>query len=493
MTPISLSQNNLAALQSRLPVPTYDRTSATSTIAHIGVGGFHRAHLAYYLHALSSKAGAASWAICGIGIREGDRQIHDALAQQDHLYTLIVKHPDGTVAPEVIGSIVDFKLGTDRPDDVVDRLAAADTKIVSLTITEGGYNFHPATGEFDFGNPDVQHELRHPGDPKTVYGFLTAALRQRRAGGLPAFTVLSCDNIEHNGDVAREMLLVFAKAQDPDLAEWIEQEVRFPNSMVDRITPATTPADIALLAQDYGLADAWPVTCEPFLQWVVEDKFSDGRPAFEKVNVHFVSDVGPYEKMKLRLLNAGHSVLGLLGVLHGHATINACVEDPVFERFLRAFLDEEATPILGDVAGIDLAAYKDTLLERFANPNIRDSVGRICMESSAKLPKFLIPTLSENLARGGSIRYATLVIAAWCYVCDKGVDKNGQRIEIVDAASAELHAAARQTETDPLAFVKQEWLFGELALSQEFANAYTKAVRQVYAGTDVRRMMEEMV
>ncbi|MBT8297488.1 MAG: mannitol dehydrogenase family protein [Maribacter sp.] len=476
-----------------MPVPKYTRTTDTPGIVHIGVGGFHRAHLAYYLHQLKNGGAASAWGICGIGLRGADTKLHDILKKQDHLYTLIVKQPDGKIEPEVIGSIVDFKMGTDNPEQVIAHKAAADTKIVSLTNTEGGYNFDPNTGKFNFDNPDIQHELQHPQDPKTVYGFLTAAINRRRTEGLSAFTLLSCDNIEHNGDMLRKMLLAFAEAQNPDLAIWIAQEVCFPNSMVDRITPVTTAADIDTLAQDYGVQDAWPVTCEPFLQWVVEDKFSNGRPAFEKVGVQFVPDVGPYEKMKLRLLNAGHSVLGLLGAIHGHPTINACMEDETFVTYLRAFLDTEATPILGDIQGINLKDYKDILLERFANPNIKDSVSRICSESSAKLPKFLIATLYDNLATGGSIKFATLIIAAWCYYSDKGTDRHGHPIEIIDAMSSELHQAAKQTKTDPLAFIRQESLFGNLIENERFTTLYTEAVQKIYSNANIKNYMKNMI
>ncbi len=491
--PIQLNQANLQEVGSRMPVPKYKRAADTSGIVHIGVGGFHRAHLAYYLHQLKNDNAAPTWGICGIGLREADTKLQNIFKTQDHLYTLMVKRPDGKIEPEVIGSIVDFKMGITDPEPVIAQMAAAETKIVSLTITEGGYNFNPNTGEFNFDNPDIQHELQNPDDPKTVYGFLTAALKRRRDARLPAFTVLSCDNIEHNGDMVRKMLLAFAEAQDQDLAKWIAQEVSFPNSMVDRITPVTTPADIETLALNYGVADAWPVTCEPFIQWVVEDKFSNGRPAFEKVGVQFVPDVGPYEKMKLRLLNAGHSVLGLLGALHGHPTINACIEDEVFKTYFRAFLDQEATPILGDIRGINLEDYKDSLLERFANPNIKDSVSRICAESSAKLPKFLIATIHENLATGGSIKFATLVIAAWCYYSDKQVDQNGQPIETIDAMQDELHQAAEQTTTDPLAFIRQESLFGNLIKNERFTTFYAEVVHKIYKDTNIKKYMREMI
>ena len=489
---IMLNNENLAEISKQLPTPTFDRTSLKVGIVHVGVGGFHRAHQAFYTHLLQEKENASEWGICGIGLRKGDQKIHDVLQKQDGMYTLIIKHPDGNIDSQVIGSIIDFKLGYDTPKVVVDQMAHPDTKIVSLTITEGGYNFNPATGEFDFENADVQHELQHPNDPKTIYGFLTAAIKKRKEDGLPAFTVMSCDNIQHNGDVAKEMLLTFAKRQNEELAAYIEKEVSFPNSMVDRITPVTTQADIDYLENTYGLKDEWPVTCEPFIQWVIEDNFSNGRPEFEKVGVQFVPDVKPYEKMKLRLLNAGHSVLGLLGAIHGHPTINACMEDDLFVSYLRAFMDKEATPVLDKLEGIDLSAYKDSLQERFANPNIKDSVSRICSESSAKLPKFLIATIQDNLANGGSIKFATLVIAAWCYYSDKGQDKNGNPIEIIDAMQEQLHQAASKTQSDPLAFIKQESLFGNLINEDKFTSLYSDLVQKIYANPNIREIMKTL-
>ncbi|SDS62277.1 mannitol 2-dehydrogenase [Maribacter dokdonensis] len=485
-----LNSKNLAEISRQLPTPSYQRDTLKSGIVHVGVGGFHRAHQAYYNHLLQEKENASEWGICGIGLRKGDQKIHDVLQQQDGMYTLIIKHPDGKIDSEVIGAIIDFKLGFDTPNVLIDQMAQPDTKIVSLTITEGGYNFNPATGEFDFENKDVQHELANPEEPKTIYGFLTAAIRKRKENGLPAFTVMSCDNIQHNGDVAKEMLLTFANKQDEELASYIEKEVSFPNSMVDRITPVTTQADIDYLKQTYNLKDEWPVTCEPFIQWVIEDNFSNGRPAFEKVGVQFVPDVKPYEKMKLRLLNAGHSVLGILGALHGHPTINACMEDDLFVTYLRAFMDKEATPVLDKLEGIDLTTYKDSLQERFANPNIKDSVSRICSESSAKLPKFLIATIQDNLAKGGSIKYATLVIAAWCYYSDKGVNKDGESIEIIDAMQDQLHQAASKTNEDPLAFIKQESLFGNLAENTTFSSLYSEMVQKIYADPDIKKLMK---
>ena len=488
-----LNQRNLTKITDGISKFNYDRNKLKSGIVHIGVGGFHRSHQAFYIHMLQEKYNISEWGICGIGLREGDRKIHDVLKKQDGLYALIVKHPDGKIGTSIIGSIMDFLLSVDNPTSVIERLAHPLTKIVSLTITEGGYNFNPSTGKFDFENADIQHELKYPNDPKTVYGFLSASLKKRRDSGLPAFTIMSCDNIQHNGDVAREMLLSFAKRQDAALAQWIEQEVCFPNSMVDRITPVTTQSDKNYLKETYGIQDEWPVTCEPFIQWVIEDNFSNGRPELEKVGVQFVSDVKPYEKMKLRLLNAGHSVLGILGALHGHKTINDCMEDPTFVTYLRAFMDKEATPTLDELEGINLDEYKDSLEMRFANPNIKDSISRICSESSAKLPKFIIATLQENLTNDKNIDFATLVIAAWCYYSDKQIDKNGLPLEIIDVMSTELQKAAEQTKTDSLAFIKQESLFGNLAKNKRFTKLYTKMVQKIYEDANVKMYMEDMI
>lgn len=488
-----LNQKNLAQIAERIPCPSYDRNAITKGIVHIGVGGFHRAHQAYYTHNYFEKLNLAEWGICGIGLREGDRKIYDVLKNQEGLYTLLIKHPDGRIEPRIIGSIIDFELGIDNPIAVIDRLASPSTRIVSLTITEGGYNFDPSTGEFDFDNPDIINELKSPEKPITVYGFLSTALRKRRDSGLKAFTVMSCDNIQQNGDVARRMLLAFVQKQDAALADWIANEVSFPNSMVDRITPVTTQADVDYLEKNHGIIDKWPVSCEPFIQWVIEDNFSNGRPEFEKVGVQFVPDVKPYEKMKIRLLNAGHSVLGILGALYGHKTINSCMEDDTFVTYLKAFMDKEATPVLDKVEGIDLNAYKSSLVERFANPNIKDSVSRICSESSAKLPKFLIPTIVENLARGGDIRYATLVIAAWCYYSDKGIDQHRQPIEITDVMSAELNQAAQQSLTDPLSFIKQASLFGNLAENEQFSKLYVDMVQRIYEDPNIKTHMQEIL
>ena len=494
-SPIHLRQDTLSQLPNSVGRPTYDREALTAGIMHIGVGGFHRSHQAWYTDQLLSddQDSSQNWAICGVGLREADREMAEVLKKQDYLYTLIIRHPDGKVDHQVIGSLIDFMLSIDDPQAVIDRMADEQTKIVSLTITEGGYNFDPTTGEFDFSQTDVKHDLENPNMPRTVFGYLTQALRQRRDAGVSAFTIQSCDNIEHNGDVARKMLLAFARELDSKLAKWIEDNACFPNAMVDRITPVTTDADRENLKTKIGIVDQWPVTCEPFCQWVIEDRFAQDRPKWETVGAQFVDNVTPYETMKLRLLNAGHSVLGLLGSLHGHETIDSCIADPLFAHFVRSFMDTEATPVLKPVEGVDLEDYKDALIERFGNPSIKDDLSRICLESSAKLPKFLIPTIHENLQQDGSVERSALVIAAWCFYSDKGESQQGDKLKIVDALRDELHKAAKETSNDKLAFLRLTSLFGDLAEQETFTAAYTRFVDAIYSNTPVAELMEAIV
>ncbi|KLU05762.1 Multiple polyol-specific dehydrogenase [Rhodopirellula islandica] len=488
-----LNEANLAQLNSQVSAPQYDRSRLKPRIVHVGVGGFHRSHEAFYTDELLRNDRSSDWGICGVGLREADEKIASVLKRQDYLYTLIIRHPNGTVESRVIGSIVDFLLGCHDPESVIEQMASPDTQIVSLTITEGGYNIDAATGEFNWNHPDAQHDLQNPTTPKLVFGFLTEALKRRRARNLPAFTIQSCDNIQHNGDLTRKTVLGFARKQDPELATWIESNVCFPNAMVDRITPVTTQDDMDYLVQEHQLCDEWPVTCEPFCQWVVEDHFSAGRPAWESVGAQFVPDVGPYEKMKLRLLNAGHSVLGILGSIHGHRTIDGCVGDPLFATYLRQFMDAEVTPVLDEVEGIDLETYKDTLLERFGNPNIKDALSRICLESSSKLPVFLIPTIQDNLARGGRIELATLVIAAWCFYSDKQVDQHGNPLEIIDELKQPLHQAAAATRKDPLSFLEVTEVFGDLIQNERFTKQYVSMVETLYETTDIASIMEDLL
>jgi mannitol 2-dehydrogenase len=468
----------------RLPVPAYDRSGLRVGIIHIGVGGFHRAHQAMYLDRLMNKGLAEDWAICGMGMLPGDAAMRNALAAQDFLYTLVLKYPDGSTNARVIGSIVDFVLVPDDPEAAVERLADASVRIVSLTITEGGYNFNQTTGEFDADHPDVVHDLaaaRGQGGPgsHSVFGLVVEALDRRRARGIQPFTVMSCDNIQGNGHVAKRQFTAFAALRDPEIAEWIERNVAFPNSMVDRITPVTSDEDREVLAENWGVTDRWPVVCEPFTQWVLEDDFVGGdaaRPPFEAAGVQLVADVEPYELMKLRLLNASHQALCYPGYLAGYRFAHEVCADPDFVAYLLAYMNVEGTPTLGPVPGIDLAAYKLQLIERFANPAVRDTLARLCAESSDRIPKWLLPVVRDNLIAGRQVAIAGAVVASWSRYCE-GTDEQGGPIEIVDQRKDRVMAAAsRQLTGDPLAFIRDPELFGDLAEHPEFTEPYLRAL-----------------
>jgi mannitol 2-dehydrogenase len=475
---MQLNQNNLKLLPSSVPIPLYNRDNQKPFIVHIGVGGFHRAHQAFYLNELLNK-GLTDWTICGMGIKQEDELIYKVLKEQDYLYTLMVKQFDGAIHPRVIGSIVDYIFVPDNHAAAIEKLADPQVKIVSLTITEGGYNFD-SNGDFVISNPDIQWDIHHPKMPKTVFGLLAIALKIRMNRNIPAFAVLSCDNIHHNGDITKKMLLSFTDTIDKVLSEWIQANVCFPNSMVDRITPVTTKNDTELLNKQYEIEDACLVTCEPFIQWVLEDNFPNGRPAWEKVGVQFVPNIDPFEKIKIRLLNAGHSFLGLAGSLAGYNTIDESVNDPLLQKSLRTFMDEEVTPVLDEVEGINLTEYKDSLIQRFKNPNIKDQLTRICSESSAKLPKFLIPTIKEQLEGNGPIKYGAFILAAWCYTLELYA-KNGYNYPIRDAMLKELtQAALYASEYEPLAFLRENVVFDDLAKQPRLANEFTKSFNEIH-------------
>ncbi len=474
-----LNARTLADLSRAVPVPGYDRSQVRTGIVHFGVGGFHRAHQAMYVDRLMNDGKALDWGICGVGTMPPDQRMRDVLQAQDGLYTLVVKHPDGTLEPRVIGSITDCLYVPDDPEAVLARMTDPATRIVSLTITEGGYHVNQVTGLFDPDNPGIQHDLGAGAVPESAFGLVVEGLARRRAAGVPAYTVMSCDNIPGNGDVARRMLTSYARLKDPELADWILTEVRFPNSMVDRITPVTAAADREALALLFGVEDAWPVVCEPFTQWVLQDEFGGERPPFEDVGVQLVSDVEPYELMKLRLLNASHQALAYLGYLAGYRYAHEVCVDPLFVKFLLGYMDDEGTPTLQPVPGVDLASYKQQLIERFANPEVRDTLARLCAESSDRIPKWLLPVVREQLAAGRGIEHATLVVAAWARYAE-GVDEQGQPIEVVDRLRDVLMARAKRNRDDPLVFVSDPDLFGDLASEPRFVSAYTAALSSLH-------------
>ncbi|WP_299324145.1 mannitol dehydrogenase family protein [uncultured Maribacter sp.] len=468
-----LKQENLKGLSSVIKVPTYDRSRVKAGIVHIGIGGFHRAHQAFYCDQLLHENNSEQWGICGVALLERDEKIYQTLKAQDGLYTLIVKELDGRWSPRVIGSMVEYMFAPENPKAVIHKIANPATKIVSLTITEGGYNIDEATGEFNLKNPLVQHDLANPENPKTVFGYLTQALKMRKENQVKGLTIQSCDNVQSNGKVMKKTLFAYVNEAQPDLLAWMEKHVSFPDSMVDRITPVTTKTDIEKLRNDYGIEDAWPAVCEPFIQWVIEDDFSTGRPHWENVGAQFVNDVAPFEKMKLSLLNAGHSVLGILGALIGYDTIDQAVQDSDLNTFLRGFMDQEVTPTLSDLDGVNLTEYKDSLIARFANINIKDQVARICSESSSKIPIFILPTVLKQLQQNGTYNRAAFVLAAWA-VYSLGKDEKGITLDIIDAMKEEANEKAQAAQKEPKLFLEMKQVFGSLSNSKPFVDSFTR-------------------
>lgn len=475
-------------LPDNIATPNFDRDDVTTGIVHIGVGGFHRSHEAMYVNSYMNRTGDLSWGICGIGLRPADKKMQDVLEGQDYLYSLLEKHPSGERNLSVIGAITEFMMATENPTAVIEKMASPEVKIVSLTITEGGYNFDPVTGEFIVDNPDVIHDVANPAAPKLVFGYLLAALQARKAAGIKPFTIMSCDNIQHNGDVLKAMLLAYVNLVDKEFAQWVENNVAFPNSMVDRITPATTEEDMRELAS-LGIDDSWPVVCEPFHQWVIEDDFCNDRPSFESVGAQFVKHVAPYEKLKLRMLNASHSVLGLIGSVAGLETIHGSMENTALRDMLGEFMRAEVMPNLDAVGDLDVNEYGEILLTRFANPNIKDALSRICLESSAKIPVFLLPTVNDNLANDGKLAISALVIACWAYYSEFHTSQEGKPLLVQDEMADELQSAAKGYQDNPLSFLTVSSLFGDLIEHQGFTSLYQEYLTQLHAGEPVLNLV----
>lgn len=480
MTP--LTSSNLTSITSA-STPTYDRGAATVGIVHFGFGNFHRSHEAMYVDRLMESGRDMDWGICGVGVLPQDARMRDVMSAQDCLYTLVLRHADGSLEPRVVGSVLEYLFAPDDPEAVFARAADPAVRIVSLTVTEGGYLKNPATGQFDPQHPSVLHDLADPAHPQTAFTYIIESLRRRRAAGVPPFTVLSCDNLQGNGDIARQTIVSLARLMDPELGEWIDAEVAFPNSMVDRITPATTDDDRAAVRDEFGIDDAWPVPGEPFTQWIVEDHFTLGRPEWETVGVQFVDDVRPYELMKLRLLNAAHQAIAYLGGPLGYVLVDEAMRDVAIRDFLTAYMVREAEPTLGELPGIDLPAYIDTLIERFSNPHMRDTLVRLATDGSNRMATFTLPTIRENVAAGRSVTLGAAMVAGWSYyweligqgtITAPEVPEDVLALAMTDAALAE--------PTHPGAFLAIEPIFGDLASDPAFREEYLRcreSLRQV--------------
>src|SRR5271169_3472561 len=475
---VKLSVAALARLPAGVAAPKYGRSDLRAGIVHIGVGNFHRAHQAVYLDDLFNAGRDHDWAIIGTGVRDPDVTVREKLKEQDWLTTVVEQEAD-TTRVHVTGAMIDFV----KPYDTaafLDAISEPSIRIVSLTVTEGGYYISPATQHFDPAHPDIVYDAHHAEAPKTAFGLIAAGLKRRRAAGTAPFTVMSCDNIPGNGHVTENAVAGLAELADPELARWIRANVAFPNSMVDRITPATTDRERAILRDKYDLEDNWPVFCEEFRQWVVEDKFPAGRPALEKVGVTFTSDVAPYELMKIRILNGGHAAIAYpAGILDIHF-VHEAMEDGQIAAFLETLTKREIIPVVPPPPQVDLEAYRKTVAERFANPKIADTIQRLCFDGSNRQPKFILPSAADRLKAGGSVNGLALVSALWCRYCF-GETESGKAIAPNDPSWDRLQKAAKPARSDPLAFLILGDIFGGLAENPAYLGAFSKALASLWA------------
>ncbi|GAB4347750.1 MAG: mannitol dehydrogenase family protein [Oricola sp.] len=476
-----LSLANLPLLPASVAGPSYRRADLSPGIVHVGVGNFHRAHQAMYLHRLFETGRDRDWAIVGAGVKPYDASMRDRLKAQDWLTTVVELDPEGFSAT-VCGSMIDF--AEIDPAALVETMARPEIRIVSLTVTEGGYYVDAKTGGFDAGHPEIVADRENPDDPKTVFGILIAALMKRRAAGVAPFTVMSCDNLPENGHVARNAVLGLAQGRTGDVHDWIAENVAFPCGMVDCITPATGPREIDLVAGKFGIEDAAPVVCEPFRQWVLEDDFPQGRPALETVGVEFVDDVAPYELMKLRILNGGHATIAYPAALLGIHFVHEAMANPLVTGFLEKLEFTEIIPTVPEIPGVSLEGYYRKVVERFSNEAVGDTIPRLCLDGSNRQPKFILPTIAARLAAGRPVDGLALEVALWCRYC-AGTDEAGNPVTIDDIAAERLGRLALAARADPSAWLSMHDIFGNLNENAAFAGAFASALGSLWArGTE---------
>ena len=474
---VKLSNATLADLPKGILTPTYDRASLTPGIVHIGLGNFHRAHQAWYLHSLMQQGLAHDWAIIGAGVRSNDEDQRLRLAAQDYITTLIELSPERKSA-EVIGSMIGYVPVEDGNGPLIAQMADPQIRIVAMTVTEGGYFLDPVTKGFDAAHPDIVHDVANPATPKTAFGAIVAALRIRRDAGAGPFTGLSCDNVQGNGSVLRQTVVSLARMSDPELADWIEAHCSFPNSMVDCIVPSTGKKELALV-QSFGIDDAVPVTHESFRQWVIEDDFCVGRPDWDKVGATLTDNVHDFEAMKIRVLNGGHQVIAGIGDLLSLATIADCMAHKHVAGLFTKVAREEIAPLVKAVPGMKPEAYVDLIAKRFSNPFIIDTTRRVAFDGSSRHPGFIIPTIREGLAAGTPIDGLALVSAIWARMCE-GTREDGSKIEPNDPVWDDLNAVAKAAKADPSAWILQSQYYGDLGQQKRFATAFEKWLGMIW-------------
>ncbi|HEY4203230.1 MAG TPA: mannitol dehydrogenase family protein [Devosiaceae bacterium] len=475
---IKLAAGNFALLSPHAGVPRYNRAALRAGIVHIGVGNFHRAHQAAYLDDLFNRGEDHDWALVGAGVRPADEVMRQKLKEQDWLTTVVEQEATASRA-RVTGAMIDYVPPGDTAA-MLERLADPAVRIVSLTITEGGYYIDPASQKFDPTHPEIVVDAANISAPKTAFGLILAALAIRRAAGIAPFTVMSCDNIPGNGHVTQNAVCGLAELIDPALAAWVKASVAFPNSMVDRITPATSDRERRLLAETFDIDDAWPVFCEEFRQWVLEDHFPAGRPALEKVGVQFVDDVAPFELMKIRILNGGHATIAYPAALMDIHFVHEAMDDPLVLQFLKKVEREEIIPIVPPVPDTDLDDYYKLIEKRFANPKIGDTITRLCLDGSNRQPKFILPSAAERLRQGQGVTGLALVSALWCRYC-YGETDSGAAIAPNDPNWSRLRQQAHLAKDEPAAWLAMTDIFGEVAKHPVYVGAFSNALQTLWA------------
>ncbi|CDZ48450.1 mannitol dehydrogenase family protein [Neorhizobium galegae] len=473
---VKLSLASLKDAAATAAVPAYDPKGLTAGIVHFGVGNFHRAHQAIYLDDLFNTGRAHDWAIIGAGVMPSDGAMRDKLKAQDFL-TTVVEQDNNRTAARITAPMIDII----APGDVailIETLADPKIRIVSMTITEGGY-FIDASGRFNPAHPAIAEDGRNPSSPKTVFGLILAGLKERKARGVTPFTIMSCDNIPGNGEVTENAIIGLARLSDPDFAHWIHENVAFPSSMVDRITPATGQREIDILKNDFGIDDNWPVFCEEFKQWVMEDKFPAGRPRLEEVGVQFVPDVAPYELMKIRILNGGHAAIAYPAALLDIHFVHEAMEHRLIRSFLEKLEKDEIIPVIPPVPDTNLVDYYKLIERRFSNPKIGDTIPRLAQDGSNRQPKFILPSTADRLAKGQDIIGLSLVSALWCRYF-AGISDSGKEIVFNDASANRLNAAALKAKDNPDAFLALGDIFGDVAKSELFRTRFAHALKTLW-------------
>lgn len=474
----SVSDANLPALADKARIPSYARSEMEAGIVHFGVGNFHRAHMAVYLDDLFNLGIGHDWAIVGAGVREADKAMRSALGAQDYHTTIIAQEADETEV-RITGSMIDF-IDPARPDLVVARLSDPKIRIASLTVTEGGYHIDPATGKFNAQDPAILADLADFEHPRTIFGMMLKALQARRAAGHPPFTVLSCDNITGNGHITHNALTGFARLIDPEFGAWVSEALSCPNTMVDRITPVTSDRERERLRREFGIEDRMPIFCEGFRQWVVEDRFTDGRPPLEKVGVTFVEDVAPYELMKIRILNGGHAAICYPAALLDMEFIHDGMLDPQIARYFDKLQESEIIPLVPPVPDVNLSAYKRRIVERFGNAKIGDTNRRVCFDGSNRQPQYVLPTVLDGLRQGKPVTGLALISAFWCRYC-AGTTESGAVIAANDPAWERMNATALAARQDPGAFLAMSDIFGEIGTHPAYVEAFGNALRSIWS------------